>query len=373
MSKPEYHSEYYIGLISGTSIDGVDCVLVEFSEEQPTLIASHFSPTPSALKERTLQLCQGSNIDLQLFGQIDVELGRVFAEGVAALLAKAGVDASEVKAIGSHGQTVWHQPHGEFPFTLQIADPNVIAQQTGITTIGDMRRRDVAAGGQGAPIAPLLHRNCFSSETENRIILNVGGFSNITLLETNGSCAAFDTGPGNVLMDYWIAKHRNEIFDADGNWARSGIANAALLEQLLDEGYFQLPHPKSTGRELFNGPWLENKLQQFGNETDPSDVQATLLKFTVKTIAADISKLISPDKIYVCGGGAHNGALMDKLQQEFTEAEVASTAGVGIAPDWVEAIAFAWMAKQTLAGIAIDTSAFTGATEPVILGGIYQA
>jgi len=366
-------SDLYIGLISGTSIDGVDCALVQFDSDQPTLLASHFCPASDALRQRVLQLCSEMNIDLRLYGQLDVELGRIFAAGVMQLLKQAGVSATSIKAIGSHGQTVWHQPTGEFPFTLQLADPNTIAHLTGITTVADFRRRDMAAGGQGAPLAPLLHRNCFASCHEDRVVVNIGGISNITVLEKNGQCVAFDTGPGNVLMDYWIDKNLNKKFDNNGDWARTGVANETLLATLLQEPYLSLAPPKSTGRELFNGHWLETRLKQCQHDVAAVDVQATLLKFTVETIVTDIRKLVVANQVSICGGGAHNLSLMQALQIALPESEVTTTAAMGIEPDWVEAIAFAWMAKQTLAGHSIDISAFTGATAATILGGIYQA
>ena len=366
-------SDLYIGLISGTSLDGVDCALVQFNDNQPSLLASHFSPSNTTLRQRTLQLCAGTDIDLRLYGEVDIELGRIFAAGVEELLSKANVDAAAVKAIGSHGQTVWHQPKGELPFTLQLADPNVITQLTGITTVADFRRRDIAAGGQGAPLASLLHRNCFSSTSEDRVVVNIGGMANITVLDKSGESLACDTGPGNVLMDYWIGKNLDKNFDNNGDWARSGKTDQALLSLLLDEEYLSLPPPKSTGRELFNGHWLESKLQQCRPGVADADVQATLVNLTVATITAEIRKHIAPDQVYICGGGAHNTTMMTALQTALPDAEVASTAAAGLDPDWVEAIAFAWMAKQTLAGQRIETAAFTGATEPVILGGIYQA
>lgn len=366
-------SDLYIGLISGTSLDGVDCVLVQFSDNQPALLASYFRPSSIDLRQRTLALCTGADIDLRLYGEVDIELGRIFAAAVKELLSQAGVDAAAVKAIGSHGQTVWHQPEGEFPFTLQLADPNVITQLTGITTVADFRRRDMAAGGQGAPLACLLHENCFRSAGEDRVVVNIGGIANITVLGKSGKSLAFDTGPGNVLMDYWIDKNLDKNFDTNGDWARSGKSDGALLSLLLDEEYLSLPPPKSTGRELFNGHWLESKLQRCQHGVAAADVQATLVDLTAATIAAEIGKHIEPDHVYVCGGGAHNTTLMTALQTALPDAEVTTTTAAGLDPDWVEAIAFAWMAKQTLAGKRIDTAAYTGATEPIILGGIYQA
>jgi anhydro-N-acetylmuramic acid kinase len=277
MTKPEL----FIGLISGTSVDGIDCVLVRFEDEQPVLVDAHFKPTSASIREQVLRLCEGHNISLELLGQTDVEIGRAFAEAVSELLDKTGLSASDITAIGSHGQTVWHQPGGEAPFTLQIGDPNSIAQLTGITTVADFRRRDLAAGGEGAPLAPLLHRNVLHSNEVDRVIINIGGFANITVLPRSGDCFAYDTGPGNVLMDYWIEKHQQQQFDRDGAWAAKGNFNLGLLDLLLQEDYFKKAPPKSTGRELFNGPWLEQKLTEYGGPIEPVDVQASLLTLTV--------------------------------------------------------------------------------------------
>jgi anhydro-N-acetylmuramic acid kinase len=366
-------SDLYIGLISGTSVDGIDCALVQFDKDQPTLVDSFFVPTESSLRERILRLCEGQGIDLQLYGEADIEIGRAFATAVKKLLAQANVDAANITAIGSHGQTVWHQPTGHSPFTLQLGDPNSIAQATGITTVADFRRRDMAAGGEGAPLAPLLHRNVFHSQEYDRAVVNIGGISNVTVLPKSGACLAFDTGPGNVLMDYWIGKHQQCRFDDNGQWAVQGTANPALLKSLLDEAYFSKTAPKSTGRELFNSHWLEDKLCNFGESISAVDVQATLLSFTVNSIAADIIRLFSPQQVFVCGGGASNAALMKALAETMNNCSVESTSALGLDPDWVEAIAFAWMAKQTIEGKEIDTTAFTGASSPIILGGIYQS
>ncbi len=363
----------YIGLISGTSVDGVDCVLVEFDGKRPNLIASLFKPSSAKLRERILHLCDGEEITLKMLGQTDTSIGHFFADAATELLEVAKVPASAVRAIGSHGQTVWHQPDGRYPFTMQLGNPNIIAQQTGITVVGDMRGRDMAAGGEGAPLAPLLHRNVFHSQNVDRAVINIGGISNLTVLPREGACTAFDTGPGNVLMDYWIDKHRQQRYDKDGAWAASGQFNLGLLNALLDEPYFSRPLPKSTGRELFNGRWLESRLGRGGMEIPAADVQATLLTLTVTTIVRDLTRYCAPQEIYVCGGGAHNKTLMSELSKVASDISVTSTASLGVDPDWVEAIAFAWMAQQTVNGEKIDTSAFTGAREPVFLGGIYQA
>ena len=367
------NSDYYIGLISGTSVDGVDCALVQFEGNQPKLIASHCEAIDPDLRETILQLCSGKNIDLELLGTTDIAIGQLFAKGVATLLAKETIEKSSILAIGSHGQTVFHHPVGDTRFSLQIGDPNSIAQRTGITTVADFRRRDMAAGGEGAPLAPLLHRNCFHSASSDRVVLNVGGIANITVLNKDGSCLAFDTGPANVLMDYWIGKHQQKNYDKNGDWAASGTVIPGLLKLLLNEPYFAKATPKSTGRELFNGPWLEEKLHSLGMELVIADVQATLLRFTIDSIAEEIRKTATPTEVYVCGGGAHNNAFMAGLQARLRDCNVVSTAELGIDPDWVEAIAFAWMAKQTIEGRTIDSSPFTGAKQATILGGIYKA
>ncbi len=363
-------SDLYVGLISGTSVDGVDCALVQFDQDQPTLLCSHFKPSPDELRQKVLQICSGEKVDLSSLGQIDIQVGRFFAEGVNELLEESGTKPKNVTAIGSHGQTFWHQPAGLYPFSMQLGDPNSIAFHTGITTVADFRRMDIVAGGQGAPLAPLLHRNVFQSSESSRAVANIGGISNLTCLPVNGKSAAFDSGPGNVLMDYWIGKHQQRRYDENGQWAASGKVNLGLLDKLLDESYFSLSYPKSTGRELFNGEWLETKLELVP-AIDPADVQATLLALTAKTIAADLTRLMAAEALYVCGGGAHNGTLMTALRIELPDTEVTSTEALGIDPDWVEAIAFAWMARERMEGRALDTRPFTGAIEPVMLGGVY--
>lgn len=361
----------YIGLISGTSVDGIDCALVDFGGRFPRLIATHFVEFQPELREAVLFLCKGRNISLKALGATHVQLGHEFAQAALELLDKSGTERDRVRAIGSHGQTVWHQPDGDYPFTLQLADPNTIAQITGITTVADLRGRDMAAGGQGAPLAPLLHREIFQSAEVDRAVVNIGGISNITVLPRNGRCLAFDTGPGNLLMDYWIGKHQNKAYDQNGAWAASGQFNLTLLNALYDEEYFSRPVPKSTGRELFNGEWLESRIGNTGLQLQPEDVQATLLMFTVTTIVSEISRYCAPNELYICGGGAHNGTLLRELGKVASDYSVSSTAELGVEPDWVEAMAFAWMAKLALDGVAVDTADFTGAKEPVPLGAIY--
>jgi len=366
------NADLYIGLISGTSVDGVDCALVRFEGNSPQVIGTAFTPTPKDLREQILALCTGQNISLEIYGQVDIAIGRMFANAALELIESKGVAASDVAAIGSHGQTVFHEPDSDLPFSLQLGDPNSIAQLTGITTIADIRRRDMAVGGEGAPLAPLLHRNCLASSEFDRVIVNVGGIANITILRKDGSCLAFDTGPANVLMDHWIEARKGERFDEDGAWAAEGAVDSALLMELMDEPYFSEPYPKSTGRELFNAQWLEERLSRLTRIMQPQDVQRTLLELAAKSITTAIHEHVQPDQVFLCGGGAQNDFLMTRLQTLLQPASVESTASIGIEPDWVEAIAFAWIARETLAGRTIDTTTLTGASQPVILGGIYQ-
>jgi len=363
----------FIGLISGTSVDGIDCALVDLTGPCPQLLETHFVEFAPALRDAVLSLCEGKPVSLTELGATHVRLGREFGQAALALLEKTGTAREQVVAIGSHGQTVWHQPDGDYPFTLQLADPNTIAQVTGITTVGDLRGRDMAAGGQGAPLAPLLHREIFHSADVDRAVVNIGGMSNITVLPRNGGCLAFDTGPGNVLMDYWIDKHHNKPYDEGGAWAASGQFSLGLLNALFDEPYFSRPIPKSTGRELFNGAWLESRISQAGLNLNPEDVQATLLTFTVTTIVSEISRHCSPNELYICGGGVHNDTLISELGKVASDYSVSSTTELGVDPDWVEAMAFAWMGKLAVEGTAVDTADFTGARGPIPLGAIYRA
>jgi len=361
----------FIGLMSGTSLDGIDCAIVDLACDSPILIAADCFALPEDLRRDILKLCANKEAPLAEVGRLDIELGRCFAEAASNMLLRAGITADEIEAIGSHGQTVFHQPNSAAPFSLQLGDPNTIAERTGITTIADFRRRDMAAGGQGAPLAPLLHQHCCASASENRAIVNIGGIANITLLLANGEKMAFDTGPGNVLMDYWIAQHKDARFDMNGEWSEKGRVNAALLQELLNEPYFAQPAPKSTGRELFNGAWLDEKLGAIGQRPSPQDVQATLLEFTATTLAEALNVGLGQGEIYLCGGGAHNTALLNRLKVLMPQNSVATTTELGIDPDWLEAMAFAWMAQQTLDGMTVTTAPFTGAKKPVLLGGIY--
>jgi len=369
-------SQLYIGLMSGTSADAIDAVLVDLSST-PTLLAHHSQKLPHVLRERIHALSvEGAN-EIDRMGMLDVELGHCFAQATHSLLTSAEVHPAQVTAIGSHGQTIRHRPPGsiEQAFTLQIGDPNTLAEITGITTVADFRRRDMAAGGQGAPLVPAFHHAIFQSAQCDRAIVNIGGMANITWLpkDSKQQVVGFDTGPGNVLMDSWILEHQQQAYDRDGSWAAQGTPIPRLLEALLSHPFFAQQPPKSTGRESFNQAWLNENLKKLGQAFDPADVQATLLELTAISIARSILSLSKTKKeVYVCGGGAYNTQLMQRLSLHL-DCHAASTENLGVAPEWIEAMAFAWLAQQTLQHKPGNLCAVTGAKRPVILGGIYPA
>jgi anhydro-N-acetylmuramic acid kinase len=361
----------YLGLISGTSMDAIDAALVDFDARPLRIIATSATAFEASLKRRVSALVDTpGSVALDEIGKIDVEVGRAFAEAALALLARAGVGAAQVTAIGSHGQTLRHLPEGAAPFTWQIGDPNVLTEMTGITVVADFRRRDVAAGGQGAPLLPVFHDHVFRSEDEDRVIANLGGIANITMLTRGAPVTGFDTGPANRLLDAWISQHQPKEFDADGAWAATGKIDAGLLKDMLDEPYLRLPPPKSTGRELFNLPWLHGKLQSVPRR--PEDVQATLQQYTAASLAAAVRQYAPGASVYVCGGGAHNLSLLKAIGALMAPNPVASTTVLGLDPDYVEAVAFAWFARRTLAGLPSNSGSVTGAKGARILGGVYR-
>ncbi len=352
-------------------MDGIDAALVDITPDGCRLIAARTSPWNPALKARVTRLLDGADrCSLDEIAMLDVALGREFAAATLALLDSTGTPLTAVQGIGSHGQTLRHRPEGPLPFSWQIGDPNVIAELTGLPVAGDFRRRDVAAGGQGAPLVPAFHAQVFASAAEDRVIVNIGGIANVTVLARGRDVTGFDTGPGNRLLDAWIQRHRNVELDRDGAWADSGQVDAALLETLLAEPWLALPPPKSTGRELFNPDWLDARLGAAPRA--PADVQATLLDYTAATIAAAIRQAAPAAAVYVCGGGAHNSALLRALARRLAPHAVATTAALGLDPDHVEATAFAWFAARTLAGLPSGLPTVTGARAPRILGGVFR-
>ncbi|MFC3716000.1 anhydro-N-acetylmuramic acid kinase [Luteimonas soli] len=367
----------YLGLISGTSADGIDAALVEFGDANDArstarLVFGRTYPWQPALRAQLVELGQQSaRVPLDAVAGLDVRIGRAFADAALQALADSGKAAADVAAIGSHGQTLRHRPDGDAPYTLQLGDPNTIAERTGICTVADFRRRDVAAGGHGAPLLPALHAALLQSPGEDRAVLNLGGIANLTLLPRAGDVRGFDTGPANGLMDAWCLRHRGEAFDRDGAFAAAGRVDDALLVRLLAEPWFALLPPKSTGRDQFHLGWVESRLH--GDEA-PQDVQATLLALTARTVA-DALRATQPAtaRVIACGGGVHNGALMDALAEAMPGCTVESSEAHGLDPDAVEAMGFAWLARQALLGLPGNLPSVTGAKGYRVLGGIYPA
>lgn len=367
--------QLYVGLISGTSVDAIDAVLVDFATGRARLVAASAVPYPTPLRHALLDLAQGDGLTtLDRLGELDAQVAMCFAEAANRVIIEAGVDRPAIAAIGSHGQTIWHRPGAAYPFTLQIGDPTRIAEATGCTVVADFRRRDMAAGGQGAPLMPAFHAAMIAAGNEPRAVLNLGGIANLTLLPAGRGTPVrgFDTGPASCLLDAWALRHRGEPFDRDGLFATQGRCNAGLLEALLAEPYFSLPAPKSTGREVFNLGWLERQLA--GRSIGCADVQATLLELTARTVAAALKREM-PDaaRVFACGGGVHNPALMAALARALAPTSLVTTGALGIDPDYVEAMGFAWLARETITGRPGNLPAVTGAAGPRILGAIYPA
>jgi anhydro-N-acetylmuramic acid kinase len=366
-------SEKYLGLISGTSVDAIDAVLVEFAP-RPRLLAQLAHAYPAELRKQILDLGLGrGNTTLQCIGALDVTIGKAFAAAALDLLSKGRISAGSVRAIGSHGQTVWHAPRDETPFTTQLGDPNVIAEHTGIDTVADFRRRDVAAGGEGAPLVPAFHAAFLHSSVEHRAVLNLGGIANLTLLPRQGPVRGFDTGPANTLMDLWVEKHTALPYDAAGAFAATGSCHAELLKRMLEEPFFALGAPKSTGRDYFNMTWLSQRLDGLA-EVPAQDVQATLLELTAQTVAIALRRE-APDTecLIVCGGGARNGQILRAIAASLPGVRIETSDHYGLDPDYMEAMAFAWLARETINGRPGNLAAVTGARGPRILGGIYRA
>lgn len=362
----------YLGLISGTSADGIDTALVSFEGERATLRFGRTYPWDPSLRAQLVALGQqGTSLSLDAIAELDVRVARAFAEAANLALADSGTEPARVQAIGSHGQTLRHRPWGPYPFTLQLGDPATIAERTGITTVADLRSRDIAAGGHGAPLLPGLHADLLRSEAEDRAVLNLGGIANLTLLPAIGDVRGFDTGPANALMDAWCLRHHAVDFDRDGAFAASGSLDEALLDRLLDDDWFGQPPPKSTGRDHFHLGWVEARLS---GEESPADVQATLNALTARTVAHALQAAQPGTKrVVACGGGVHNPVLMAALAEALPDMEVESTAAHGIDPDHVEAMGFAWLARRAMLGLPGNLPSVTGAAGPRILGAIHPA
>ncbi len=357
----------YIGIMSGTSLDGIDIALCQIDEEGCRLEASLSIPFDNRLKEKILSTIRGTTT-LKGVGEIDCHLALEFAKAVKLLLEQEGLESKEIVAIGSHGQTLWHEPNGEYPFSMQLGNPSVLAVETGIDVVADFRSKDVAVGGQGAPFAPTFHRELFG-HIDGCAVVNIGGMANISILSSK--LIGYDSGCGNVLMDLWTSECLGRAYDSDGAWAESGTLHESLLNNLLSDNYFKLNYPKSTGREYFNKSFLRKYLEPF-DKISEEDIQATLLALTVKTIANEIKKF-SIKKLLVCGGGARNGYLMRELQLELSTVDVDTTDSYGVSSDDMEAMIFAWFAFKRLRNENIDLKTVTGAKDNRILGGIYAS
>lgn len=360
----------YIGVMSGTSLDGMDIALIELGANI-TLLATHYIPMPEELRSELLSLCASGPDEVARCAIAENHWARLAAQGVNDLLAQQKLAPEHIRAIGSHGQTIRHEPAQGW--TVQIGNPALLAELTGISVVSDFRRRDVAAGGQGAPLVPAFHEALFTHGSANRAVLNIGGFSNLSLITTEKPVAGFDCGPGNVLLDAWIQDKKGELYDRSGQWAASGDIEPLLLETLLRDPFFQTQGPKSTGREVFNLKWLKQHLLVLPRFA-AKNVQATLLELTALTIVQSL-QAAQPrtDELLVCGGGAHNAALMTRLKQLLPDTEVNSTMARGVDPDWVEAMAFAWLAHCCLENIPTNRPSVTGAHGLRVLGAIYPA
>ena len=366
-------SEYYIGLMSGTSLDGVDVAFTRIDDstsktsDKFSLLHTHFVAYPPKLREQLLKLHHPSDNELEATALVSNELAQLYARAINELLTAHQFYPADISAIGCHGQTIRHRP--ELGFTLQIGNAALLAELTNITVVADFRSRDIAAGGQGAPLVPAFHQAVFSDKNIHRVVINIGGIANLTDLPINNTVKGFDTGPGNMLIDAWAMQHLAVAYDASGEWATTGQVITPLLTALLTHPYFCQAPPKSTGRDLFNMAWLQQYLKA---EYLPKDVQRTLLELTAVTIADAVTQYcVNVKEIYICGGGAHNNALVECIIRLLPLTKVARTDDLGISVNWVEAAAFAWLARQAMHRATGNLVAVTGAKGPRILGAIY--
>lgn len=361
--------QLYVGLMSGTSLDGVDAVLAQFEETNQKLIHTKFLPFDESLRTELLALNLAGFNELERAALAGNTLATLYARAVHDLLDECGATASEISAIGCHGQTIRHRP--DLGFTSQIGNAALLAELTGITVVSDFRSRDIAAKGQGAPLVPAFHAAVFGSPTRNRVIINIGGISNLTWLPARGQATGFDCGPGNVLLDGWIQKHKGASYDKDGAWASTGKVIPDLLHRLLEHDFFSRPPPKSTGRDEFHANWLSQHLQ--GTES-PADVQKTLVELSAQALHTAIkNNCPDTDEIFLCGGGAHNLTLANSLKTLLSGTPIRLTDQIGIGADWVEGAAFAWLARQAMEGLPGNLPGVTGAKGFRILGAIYKS
>jgi len=355
------NKERYIGVMSGTSLDGVDVVLCEVDVDDCQLLASFEYPMPLSLKEDILKIIQHKNY-LEEIGRIDHRLGKLFAKAIESFIEDENIDTSNIVAIGLHGQTLWHQPEEKHGFSMQFGDPNIVTTQINIPVVADFRRKDVALGGQGAPFAPAFHAFLFGQKEKSVGIVNIGGMANITILDT--PLIGYDTGCGNVLLDMWIAKHHNLSYDKEGLWAKSGTVDEILLESMLKDSYFKQAYPKSTGRETFNEAWLYSYIKE--KTYKPEDVQRTLLELTARSISQELLSF-NREKILLCGGGAKNSFLVERINAHMPNTEVLIAQNA----DMIEAMTFAWLAYKRIHKENVALKEVTGASKNALLGAVY--
>jgi anhydro-N-acetylmuramic acid kinase len=355
----------YIGVMSGTSLDGIDISLCAISKSRFKVVCSKEYPYDTELKADILKAIEGE-ITLKQYGEINHRLGLMYAEAIRKFLKDFSLNTSNIKAIGLHGQTLWHEPDSKYPFSLQAGDASLVAKQVGIDVVSDFRSGDIALGGEGAPFAPLFHREIFRDEKKKTAALNLGGIANLTIL--NGGTLGYDIGPANILLDLWVQQNKNQMYDDNSKWAREGNVDFSLLSKLLDEPFLSQRAPKSTGRELFNKEWLDRKL--YGFDTRPEDVQRTLLEFSVRIIAKEIKKY-KIEQLYICGGGAKNEFFVELISQKLETIDVKSTDKLGIDSNFVEAMAFAYFAYKRVQNKPLELSRITGAKNNGILGALY--
>jgi len=376
--------ELYIGLMSGTSLDAVDAVVVSIDANSTHLLVSYEHPIPGELRQQILNICTGQPTTIAEIGHIDHQLGKLYANTVKSLLNHAQLQPEQITAIGNHGQTVFHQPTGESPFTIQLGDANLIAALTGIDTIADFRRIDMALGGCGAPLAPAFHRHLFCARDSTTVVLNIGGIANISVIpaigQTGDQVLGFDTGPGNILMDAWCERHTGRRYDKNGNWARQGQINPSLLEHLMSDPYLKIQPPKSTGREHYNLEWLDKQLERHipNLQSKPlwvQNVQRTLCEFSAQSIAQQVQNFKQGQdcELLVCGGGANNTLLMQQLQLRLQDWFILRTSDRSIPAEYIEAMAFAWLARQRVHNQASNLPTVTGARCKASLGVFYPA
>jgi anhydro-N-acetylmuramic acid kinase len=364
----------FIGVMSGSSLDGIDVALTEFTNTSIKVVATHFQPYSNTIKTALLDLHFPSDNELEKSALMANQLARLYGEAINTLLAENGLIASQISAIGCHGQTIRHKPldGNDVGYSIQLGNNALLAELTNITVVGDFRSRDIAAGGQGAPLVPAFHQAVFAIDNKNRAIINIGGIANITFLARSGEVLGFDSGPGNILIDHWVRLKLGKSYDADGLWASTGTVHQALLERMLTDPFFALPPPKSTGRDLFNAAWLDQHLQNI--DCRDEDIARTLVEMTCHSIYQAITQYC-PDinEVYLCGGGTHNNLIQLTLQSKLSHLTLSTTDALGVNVDWVEAAAFAWLAQQTLKNEPSNLPSVTGASGLRILGAIYLA